>query len=315
VEEINTGEEVKIIMTFDITLIFFSILVPSLGYSVPLILAGTAEVILERSGVINIGMEGLMLISAFVAAAIAYTSGSLILGLLSALGIGLIFAIIYSFLILSLSADQIIAGIGLYLLGTGASVLGLYAVFHAAIMPFALPETLPGIQVYTYGKISYLFFVSVAVSIAAYLFLFKTKAGLVVRAIGESPEAADAAGTSISRVRFAIIIIDMLLVSLAGAYLSIDLNPRFVQGMTNGTGFIALAMAAFANWNPLLALFGGILFGFTEALPLWLSVVIGVSYPYQFTNMIPFIAVIVVLAGVIRRVRAPAAVGRIFKRT
>src|SRR5579883_1922338 len=299
-------------MTSDITLIFFTILVPSLGYSVPLILAGTAEVLLERSGVINIGMEGLMLVSAFVAAATAYTSGSLILGLLSALGVGLIFAIIYSFLILSLSADQIIAGIGLYLLGTGASVLGLYAVFHAAIMPLALPQTLPGIQVYTYGKISYLFFVSVAVSIVAYIFLFKTKAGLVVRAIGESP---DAAGTSISRVRFAIIIIDMLLVSLAGAYLSIDLNPRFVQGMTNGTGFIALAMAAFANWNPLLALFGGILFGFTEALPLWLSVVIGVSYPYQFTNMIPFIAVIVVLAGVIRRVRAPAAVGRIFKRT
>src|SRR5579884_1636742 len=253
-------------MTSDITLIFFTILVPSLGYSVPLILAGTAEVLLERSGVINIGMEGLMLVSAFVAAATAYTSGSLILGLLSALGVGLIFAIIYSFLILSLSADQIIAGIGLYLLGTGASVLGLYAVFHAAIMPLALPQTLPGIQVYTYGKISYLFFVSVAVSIVAYIFLFKTKAGLVVRAIGESPEAA-------------------------GAYLSIDLNPRFVQGMTNGTGFIALAMAAFANWNPLLALFGGILFGFTEALPLWLSVVIGVSYPYQFTNMIPFIAV------------------------
>src|SRR5579875_1711511 len=147
-------------MTSDITLIFFTILVPSLGYSVPLILAGTAEVLLERSGVINIGMEGLMLVSAFVAAATAYTSGSLILGLLSA--------------------------------------LGLYAVFHAAIMPLALPQTLPGIQVYTYGKISYLFFVSVAVSIVAYIFLFKTKAGLVVRAIGESPEAADAAGTSIS---------------------------------------------------------------------------------------------------------------------
>jgi len=301
-------------MSPDITLIFLSILVPSLGYSVPLILAGTAEVMLERSGVINIGMEGLMLVSAFVAAATAYTTGSLLLGLLSALGIGLIFAIIYSFLILSLSADQIIAGIGLYLLGTGASVLGLYTVFHAAIMPLALPQTLPGIQVYTFGKISYLFFVSIAISIAAYFFLFKTKSGLVVRAIGENPEAADAAGVSISRVRFAVIIIDMLLVSLAGAYLSIDLNPRFVQGMTNGTGFIALAMAAFANWNPLLALLGGVLFGFTEALPLWLSVVMGISYPYQFTNMIPFIAVIVVLAGVIRRVRAPAAVGRIFKR-
>lgn len=301
-------------MSADISLLFFSLLVPSLAYSVPLILAGTAEVILERSGVVNIGMEGIMLVSAFVAAAAAYTTGSLVLGIISALGTGLLFALIYSLLILRLSADQIIAGIGLYLLGAGASVLGLYAVFHAALMPFALPHTLPGIQVYSYGKISYLFFISIIISIAAYLFLFKTKAGLVVRSIGESPEAADAAGTSVPRVRFIIIIIDMLLVSLAGAYLSIDLNRSFVQGMTNGTGFIALAMAAFANWNPLLALLGGLLFGVTEALPLWMSVVIGVSYPYQFTNMIPFIAVIVVLAGVIRRVRAPAAIGKIFKR-
>lgn len=302
-------------LAFDAGLVFFTILVPSLGYSVPLILAGTAEVLLERAGVINIGMEGIMLVSAFAAAAAAFTTGSLLVGILAALGVGLVFALIYSVLILSLSADQIIAGIGLYLLGTGASVLGLYAVFHAALMPFALPQTLPGIQVYAYGKVSYLFFFSIAVSVVAYLFLFKTKAGLVVRSIGENPDAADAAGTSVAKVRFTIIVIDMLLVSLAGAYLSIDLNPRFVQGMTNGTGFIALAMAAFANWNPLLALFGGILFGFTESLPLWLTVVIGVSYPYQFTNMIPFVAVILVLTGVIKRVRAPAAVGRIFKRT
>jgi ABC-type uncharacterized transport system permease subunit len=295
-------------------LVFFTILVPALGYSVPLILAGTAEVMLERSGVINVGMEGIMLLSAFSAAATTYLTSNPFLGILSALGIGILFALIYSILILILSADQIIAGIGTYLVGTGASVLGLFAVFHVALMPFSVPVQLPGIQVYTFGKISYLFFFSIIVAVAAYFFLFKTKSGLVVRSIGENPEAADAAGTSVSRVRFGIIIVDMLLVSLAGAYFSIDLNSRFVPGMTAGAGFIALAMAAFANWNPLLALFGGILFGLTESLPLWLSVVVGISYPYQFTNMIPFIVVILILAGVIRRVRAPAGIGRLFKR-
>ena len=298
----------------DLGFLFFTLLVPTIGYSVPLILAGTAEVLLERTGVINIGMEGVMLTSAMVAAAVAFHTGSLLEGVAAALGVGLLFAAIYAVLILVVNADQIVAGIGMYLMGTGASVLGLYASFHAAIMPLALPASLPGIEVFTYGKGSYLFFVALAIAVAAYLFLFKTKAGLVVRAVGESPEAADAAGASVFKVRLMIIIIDMLLVSLAGAYFSVDLNRRFVQGMTNGAGFISLALAAFANWNPLLALAGGVIFGLTESLPLWFFASLGISYPYQFTNMIPFVVVILVLAGVIGRVRAPAAIGRLFKR-
>ena len=301
-------------MSLDLSLAFFTILIPSLDYSVPLILAGVGEVLLERSGLINVGMEGVMLTGAFVAAAMAYTTGSPVLGVAAALGVGLIFAIAYSLLVLFLSADQIIAGIGNFLIGTGASVVGLYAVFHSAIMPFSIPQQLPGIAVYAYGKISYLFFFGVVLALAAYVFLFKTKAGLVVRAIGENPEAADAAGTSVRKVRFVLVVVNMLLVSLAGAYLSIDMNSRFVPGMTNGAGFIALAMAAFSNWNPLLALFGSVLFGFTTSLPLWLTVIVGVSYPYDFTNMIPFVVVIAVLAGVIRKVRAPAALGRLFRR-
>jgi general nucleoside transport system permease protein len=294
--------------------LFLELLVPSLGYAVPLIFAGTAEVLLERTGVINIGMEGVMLTAAFVAAAVAYTSGSPVLGMAAAMGMGLVFALIYAILTLVISADQIVAGIGLYLMGTGASVLGLYSVFKSPLMPFPIPSTLPAIQVSTYGKVSYLFFVGIVVAAAAYYFLFRTKAGLAVRSVGENPEAADAAGISVFKVRFIMIVIDMILVSIAGAYFSVDLTPRFQIGMTNGDGFIALAMAAFANWNPLLALGGGIIFGITTAIPAWSSIVIGVQYPVEFTRMIPFIVVILVLAGVIGRVRAPGAIGRLFKR-
>jgi|ECHhosMinimDraft_1075155.scaffolds.fasta_scaffold00014_2 simple sugar transport system permease protein len=291
-----------------------TLLIPTVNFSIPLMLASIGEVSLERAGIINVGLEGVMLISAFVSAVSTLIFNSLIIGMFLSIIISVLLASFFSLLVLKLNADQILVGLGMFILAEGITVIGLYAIWGAPYMPSPVSYTIPSITITPQESLSYFTFLALALGFLLYFIIFKTKIGLLIRAIGEDPEVAYSTGMPVSRIQFLLIILNFTLGSLAGSFISVGINSRFVPGMTAGDGFIALAITAFSNWNPLIALGGSILFGFTLDLPLWLPITFGISYPYQFSDMLPYIVMIAVLAGVIKKVKPPKSLGKTFKK-
>ena len=276
----------------------------------PLVWAAIGGLYSERSGVINVALEGLMLAGAFTAAAMTFYSGSPWIGLLGGMLAGALVAAVLAVACIRFQANEVVAGMGINIL-----FLGLPAVLSGAL--FSSSGSTPQIArqnlVPEFGQVSALSLLALGVVMATSYVLFRTPFGLRLRAVGENPEAADAAGVRVARLRYSAVILSGVLAGVGGAYLSIGQASLFTRNMTAGRGFIALAALIFGKWRPVQTMLACLLFGFAEALTIQMQGVAklpsGEEIPVQVVQMIPYVVTIVVLAGFIGHSRAPAALG------
>ncbi len=289
---------------FSIALIFSTI-----RFATPLLFAALGGMFSERSGVINIALEGLMLAGAFTAAVVTYETGNPFLGFACGMIAGAILAFFYAIACIKFEADQVVAGFGINILMLGLPALLSSALYDSAgsTEQIAKNNLLP--DFFSINIASYLAFLLVPV--CWYIF-YKTPFGLRLRATGENPAAADAAGINVTKLRYTAVILSGVLAAAGGAYLSIGQSSLFTRGMTAGRGFIALAALILAKWRPVPVLLACLFFGFTEALTIPLGnikMASGENIPVQFVQIIPYVLTIIVLAGFIGLSRAPKALG------
>jgi simple sugar transport system permease protein len=279
--------------------IILILLASAIRQSTPLLLAALGGLYSERSGVINIALEGLMLAGAFTAATVTYVSGSPWIGLAAGVGAGVLVALIHGLACIKFKADQVVSGTAINILFLGVPALLSGAFFQST---GATPQ-LPQGQLMPLAPIVLAFLL---VPVTWYV-LNRTPFGLRLRAVGENPEAADTAGVNVARVRFAAVMVSGALAAIGGAYLSIGQSSLFARNMSAGRGFIALAALIFGKWRPVQTMLACLLFGFADALSIQMQ---GVSQvPVQFIQIVPYVLTIVVLAGFIGHSRAPRALG------
>ncbi|MEK9660281.1 MAG: ABC transporter permease [Alphaproteobacteria bacterium] len=299
-------------------------LVPSLltivTAATPLVFAAVGEIVVEKSGVLNLGVEGMMIIGAIAAFAVAVSSGNSTLAVLAGAVGGAAMAFIFGFLTLYLLSNQVATGLALTIFGIGLSALIGHAFIGTTfdgLPQLAIPgvSDIPVIGPLLFGQDA-LVYLSVASVIAVTWFLNRTRWGLVVRAVGESHDAAHSIGYPVIRVRLAAILFGGAMAGLGGAYLSLAYTPLWAENMTAGRGWIALALVVFASWRPWRSFFGAYLFGGITIIQLHAQGM-GVDVPSQFLSMLPYLATIVVLVLISRdetraRLNAPACLGRSF---
>ncbi len=286
----------------------------------PLVYAAIGELVTERAGVLNLGVEGMMLAGAVSGFAVAHLSGSATLGLLAGMAAGMSLASLFALLTLTLQASQVATGLALTLFGIGLSALlgqSLIGVSYPGLANLPIPglSELPwvGPLLFDHDILVYGSFVLVA---AVAWFLNKTRAGLIVRAVGDSHDAAHALGYRVIRVRYLACVFGGACSGLGGAYLSMEYAPMWVENMTAGRGWIALALVVFATWQPGRLLAGAYLFGGISILQLH-GQALGFQVPSQLMSMLPYLTTILVLVlisrdkGRIRR-NAPACIGQPF---
>jgi ABC-type uncharacterized transport system permease subunit len=301
----------------DIVVVWSAILASTLRYATPLTFAAIGGMFSERSGVVNIGLEGDMLVGAFFGIYGADITGSWELGLVIAIAAG---AFIHGFFCIHLRADQIVVGTAINFLAlglTGYLFVNHYGANGAPTSIPTIPEvTIGGIRdVYfigpVFGELNLMIWLSFALLVASYIVMFKTPIGLRIRSVGEHPRAADTVGISVYRTRYAAVITSGALAAMGGAYLSLGFVHTFDQNMTGGRGFIALAALIFGKWRPFGAFAAALLFGFSSAvgdrLPEYFAQ--GSALPLIF-NALPYVLTLIAVAGVIGRSIPPAAIGR-----
>ena len=287
-----------------------ALLFSTIRMTTPLVWAAIGGLYSERSGVINIALEGLMLAGAFTAAAVTFYAGSPWIGLGAAMLAGALVATVLAVACIRFHANEVVAGTGINIL-----FLGLPAVLSGALFTSSgsTPQIAREHLVPEIGQVSALSLLAIAVVVATWYVLYRTPFGLRLRAVGENPEAADAAGVRVQRLRYAAVILSGVLAGIGGAYLSIGQASLFTRNMTAGRGFIALAALIFGKWRPVQTMLACLLFGFAEALTIQMQGVAklpsGEEIPVQFVQMIPYVVTIIILAGFIGHSRAPAALG------
>jgi general nucleoside transport system permease protein len=288
--------------------------------STPLLLASSGELVVERSGVLNLGLEGMMIVGAACGFGGAYLSGSIAIGALCGIAAGAALSAIFGVLTLGLAVNQVATGLALTIFGIGLSGLIGAKFVGEKIVPAAhlrLPilTDIPGVGGILFGEDAFVY-VSVALIIAIWLFLYRTRAGLVLRAVGDNHTSAHALGYPVLRIRMLAVIFGGACAGLAGAYLPLAYTPFFIPGMTSGRGWIALALVVFASWRPARLVVGAYLFGAVSILGLALQP-LHLGIPQQVMNMLPYLATVVVLV-LISRTRgtagsaAPASLGMVF---
>lgn len=286
----------------------------------PLLIAAIGELVVERSGVLNLGVEGMMIMGAVTAFAVALTTGSPWLGVLAAIIVGVLFSLLFGFLTLTLVTNQVATGLALTLLGLGLSgmigesFVGLPGVKLAAIH-IPLLTDIPYIGRLVFGQ-DPLFYVSIALIAAVSYFLFYTKAGLTLRSVGDNHSSAHALGIKVIMIRYFAVMFGGGCAGLAGAYLSLVYVPQWVENMSAGRGWIALALVVFASWRPWRALVGAYLFGAVSIGQLHAQA-LGIGVPSQLLSSLPYLATIIVLVLISRNkrltlVNTPASLGRPF---
>lgn len=285
----------------------------------PLIYAAMGELVAERAGVLNLGVEGMMVVGALAAFAVSVTTGSLWLGYAAAGGAAALLALLFAFLTLTLQANQVATGLALTLFGLGFSAFAgrSFAGLTLTQQPtLQLPGlgTLPVIG--PFSRIDLPLCGSIGLYFVVNAFLRRTRAGLQLRAVGESPAVAHALGAPVSRIRYLAVLFGGAMSGVAGAYLSTALTPGWVEGMSAGRGWIALALVVFATWRPLRVLLGAYLFGGVTVLQLYAQG-LGVQVPSELLSMLPYLATIVVLVLICRdprtlRLSQPASLGQSF---
>ncbi len=265
----------------------------------PLLLAALGGLYSERAGVINIALEGLMLAGAFTAAAVTHYTHSPWIGLAAAVAAGMAVAAVHAVVCIRFKAEQVVSGMALNILMIGVPALLSGALFAStgATPQIPLPELLP------YAPVVLAF----ALVPLTWYVLYRTPFGLRLRAVGENPEAADAAGLRVARIRYAGVLLSGALAAIGGAYLSIGQSSLFTRNMAAGRGFIALAALIFGKWRPVQTMLACLLFGFAEALAIQMQGVVRV--PVQFIQIVPYVLTMIVLAGFIGLSRAPRALG------
>ncbi len=275
---------------------------------VPLLLGATGEIIVEKSGVVNIGIEGIFLLSALTSTIVDYfTNGNLGLALLVGIATGAAVGVLHGVISVYLRGDQIVAGVGVNMFAYGIAVVALVSIWKTFGNSPSV-ATIPSIMIFG-ESMSPLVPTSIVIAIIAWYFLFRTNAGLRLRACGENPRAAEAMGINVLRIRFLATIVGAALAGLGGAYLSIDWVGQFTKEISAGRGFIALANVAFSNWNPLMAIVGALIFGFFDAVAIYLSIVsMQPALAYLF-KIIPYVGTLAVVAIFARRAKLPASLG------
>jgi general nucleoside transport system permease protein len=299
--------------------ILIGILSSGIRLATPYLYAAIGETFGQRSGVLNLGVEGQMLLGAFAAFYVAMNTGNLWLGLLAAMIVGAAMGLAMAFVTVNLQAQQGISGIGFYLFGLGMSDLLFQKMigtvhtvngFQKVGIPFL--SDLPGLGEIFFNQ-NVLVYGAYILVVLAWFVLNKTNLGLKIRAVGENPDAADSLGVSVTRVRYFTITLGGTLSGVAGASLSIALLNVFQQNMTSGLGFIAVALVYFGAWRPGGVLLGALLFSMINSLQLWIQV-LGIPVPSEIAVMMPYILTILVLVATVSKVRAPSALTKPFER-
>ncbi|MGA3404496.1 MAG: ABC transporter permease [Candidatus Bathyarchaeia archaeon] len=293
------------------------LIVGVLELSVPMAFAALGEVISERAGVINLGTEGVMLVGAICAFSVSFFLQSGLLGVVIGAIAGALLGLLMAFISVSLKQDQILSGLGIYFLGLGLSGF-LYEALFSGVgstirieglpkLPIPLLSEIPvlGNSLFSQDLVEYLAFVVLIIVI----FVFgRTTFGLNLRAVGENPSAADTLGVSVTRIRYAAVMIGAALAGIGGAYLALSSHAFQAENITAGRGFIAVAMVYFGKWKPARAFFGTFLFGAAYLLGAFFQVV-GSFIPYYFLLMVPYILTLVMLVAIARGARQPTALG------
>lgn len=316
--------------------VFIGTLVAStLRVSVPLILCALAGVLCERAGVIDLGLEGKMLMTAFAAATVGVVSGSLALALLAAMVVGVMLSMLHGYACVSHRGDQVVLGMAITMTAAGLTVVLGIAWFNQGGQTPPLPDSvrldawfaglgeavgqLPlvgrTLQLALFGH-NLMVYLALGLVAGVWWLLYRTRFGLRLRAAGENPNMVDAAGVSVKALRYQALALNGVLCSLAGSYLVLAQNPSFIPNMTAGRGYMALAALIFGKWHPVGALAACLLFGFLDAisirlqgaaLPAFLG---GGELPVQAIQALPYVLTVVLLAGFIGRAVAPKALGR-----
>jgi ABC-type uncharacterized transport system permease subunit len=317
----------------DEVVVWSALLASMLRYATPLTFAAIGGMFSERSGVVNIGLEGMMLAGAFFGIVGAQKSGSWVIGLLAAMAAGGALALIHAFFSIHLRADQIVSGTAINFLALGITGYFFVDIYKEGGTPSNIPGipnvnlgflgSIPDVKVgdlefggtfieAVLGHLNLMIWLSFAVLVASYIVMFKTPIGLRIRSVGEHPRAADTVGISVFRIRYAAVTLSGILAALGGAYLSIGFVHSFNENMTAGRGFIALAALIFGAWRPFGAFSAALLFGFSSALAQRLP-----EYSDSgavLFQALPYVLTLIAVAGVIGRSIPPAAVGRPYKK-
>lgn len=297
-----------------------SVFASMIRLATPYLFAALGETLGQRSGVLNLGLDGMMLMGAFFAFYTVFLTGSLILGLLAAIVVGGLMGLAMGFISVTLNAEQGISGIGIFLFGLGMSELlfqqwigtpRTVAGFPDVHIPFLSDIPLIGEIFFQHHILVYVAFALVPLLTFV---LNRTNFGLMIRAVGQNPEAADAMGVSVARVRYTTLIIGGILGGVAGASLSIAQLNVFQQNLTAGQGFIAVALVYFGGWRPVGVMFGALLFSLVNALQLQINV-IGVDIPSEFATMAPYIVTLIALIFASKNRDKPDALTKPFERS
>lgn len=299
---------------------FALLIAATLNAGTVLAIAALGLLINEKSGIVNLGAEGMMLCAAIAGFATVVHTGNDWVGFAAGMGAGALLAALFGLLVIWLNANQYATGLALSLFGAGfAAFVGVGYVQEKIPerMHFAIPglSDIPFIGTALFKQHPLVYF-AMALTFGIIWFLFKTRSGLVLRSVGESPEAAHSLGYPVRRIRLMAVMFGGAMCGLSGAYLSIVYTPLWVEGMVAGKGWIALALTTFATWRPLRVLFGAYLFGGVTMMQFHLQSQ-GVDIPSQFLSMAPYVATIVVLALISRnptwiRINMPASIGKPF---
>jgi general nucleoside transport system permease protein len=288
--------------------ILVSMLATSVAAASPLLLAALGELVVERSGVLNLGIEGIMLLGALTAVAATLGSGSVLVGIACAIVAGMLLGLLFAFLTVTIRADHVVAGLAMVLLGDGLSSFaghGLVGIdIGQNVPPLALPwiSDIPALGQIFFHQNALVYFSYLMVAVVWY-FLYRTRPGLALRAAGEKPSAVDVVGWNVFRIRYLAVLFGAGMAGLAGAFLSVAYLSTWAEGMTAGRGWVALALVIFAGWHPIKLLGGAYLFGFAYILIAQSQVLGGVFYMIStyVMQMFPYLMAIVVLAVMGRR--------------
>jgi len=313
----------------DMALAIGTLLASTLRVATPLILCALAGTLSERSGVIDLGLEGKMLATAFTAASVAVASGSLIAAVLAAIAVGIALSMLHGYACVSHRGDQVVMGMALTMTAAGLTVVLGIAWFKQGGQTLPIPDAvrldawfngigaavskIPLVGPVLAGLFGHtpLVYLALLLVAAVWWLLYRTRVGLRLRAAGENPAMVDTAGVSVIGLRYLALAGNGVLSALAGCYLVLALNPQFLPNMTAGRGYMALAAMIFGKWHPVGALLACLLFGFLDAISIRLqgATLAGFAVPVQAIQALPYLMTVVLLAGFIGRAYAPKALG------
>ncbi len=298
--------------------VWIAIFVSAIISATPILFACIGEIFSERAGVLNLGLEGIMLMGAVMAFITASQTSSLALAILVTILTGALLGLLYAFVTVTLRANQIVAGLAMVFFGTGLSGFLGKAVSGTAASVVFQKIAIPGLsQIPVVGQVLFnqdlLVYIAYLIVPVAAFYIYKTRPGLKLRSLGENPGALDAVGINVNLLRYVYVMVGCIFAAVGGAYLTLAYTPAWTDGMTAGKGWIALALVIFASWNPWKGLAGAVLFGAIDVFGLRMQAV-GVSVPSHIISMLPYICTVIVLILTTRnyfkkRNSAPAALG------